>query len=85
MVPTLHEVGAFACLHLAFEVAERVAKQIAQQEPEAVLLFIRQQEDELLASGYQPGMRHRHSLLRDYQPAYPLACQWAAFKAKPNY
>jgi hypothetical protein len=75
-------VDRHGILHLPFEVAERMAKQIAQREPEAVLLFIRQHEDELLAAGYQPGMRHRHSLLRDYQPAYALARQWAGFQGE---
>lgn len=69
-------------LHLPFEVAESVAKHIASREPEAVLLYIQQHEDELLAAGYQPGMRHRHSLLRDYQPAYALARQWAGFQGE---
>ena len=69
-------------LNVPFEAAESVAKHIAQREPEAVLLYITQHEDELLAAGYQPGMRHRHEMLRDYQPAYALARQWAGFKSE---
>jgi hypothetical protein len=69
-------------LHLPLQVAESVAKRIAQREPEAVLLYIQQHEDELLAVGYQPGMRHRHHLLRELQPAYALARQWAGSKGE---
>lgn len=69
-------------LNLPFEAAESVAKHIAQREPEAVLLYIKQHEDELLAAGYEPGMRHRHDMLREHQPAYALARQWAGFKSE---
>lgn len=69
-------------LHLPLEAAESIAKHIAQREPEAVLLYIQQHEDELLAVGYQPGMRHRHHLLRELQPAYALARQWAGFQGE---
>lgn len=69
-------------LNLPFEAAESVAKHIAEREPEAVLLYIKQHEDELLAAGYQPGMRHRHDMLREHQPAYALARQWAGFQGE---
>lgn len=69
-------------LHLPFEAAESVAKHIAQREPEAVLLYIKQHEDEMLATGYEPGMRHRHDMLRDHQPAYALARQWAGLQGE---
>jgi hypothetical protein len=69
-------------LHLPFEAAESVAKQVAQREPDAVLLYIQQHEDELLAAGYQPGMRHRHHMLREHQPAYALVRQWAGFQGE---
>jgi hypothetical protein len=69
-------------LHLPFEAAESVAKHIAERESEAVLLYIQQHEDEMLAAGYQPGMRHRHHMLREHQPAYALARQWAGFQGE---
>ena len=36
----------------------------------------------LLAAGYEPGMRHRHELLRREQPALALARQWAGLEAE---
>jgi hypothetical protein len=71
-------------LHLPFEAAESLAKHIAHSEPDAVLLYIQQHEDEMLAAGYQPGMRHRHHMLREHQPAYALARQWAGFQGKAD-
>lgn len=69
-------------LHLPFEAAESMAKHIAQREPDAILLYIQQHEDEMLTAGYQPGMRHRHNMLREHQPAYALARQWAGFQGE---
>jgi hypothetical protein len=56
-------------LNLPFQAAEAIAMHISDKEPQAVLLFIKEHEDELLAAGYQPGMRNRHEILRRYQPA----------------
>lgn len=35
-----------------------------------------------MTAGYEPGMRHRHDMLREYQPAYALARQWAGLKSE---
>jgi hypothetical protein len=53
-------------------------------EPQQVLLYLQGHEEELLAGGYEPGMRHRHEILGRYQPAFALARQWAGSEAKPN-
>lgn len=69
-------------LNLPFQAAEALAMHIADKEPQAVLLFIKEHEDELLAAGYQPGMRNRHEILRRYQPRYALARQWAGLQSE---
>jgi hypothetical protein len=69
-------------LSLPFQAAEALAMNIADKEPQAVLLFIKEHEEELLAAGYQPGMRNRHEILRRHQPAYALARQWAGLKSE---
>jgi hypothetical protein len=69
-------------LNLPFQAAEALAMHIADKEPQAVLLFIKEHEEELLAAGYQPGLRHRHEILRRYQPAYALARQWAGLQGE---
>lgn len=35
-----------------------------------------------MAGGYQPGMRVHHDMLREHQPAYALARQWAGFQGE---
>ena len=42
-------------LNLPFRTAEDLAKKMAEKEPEPVLLPLQQDEEELLAGGYQPG------------------------------
>lgn len=69
-------------LNLPAQAAETVAMHIAGMLPESLLLCIQQREEELLAAGYEPGMRHRHELLRSYQPAFALARQWAGLKGE---
>lgn len=72
-------------LNLPFEAAEAVAMRIAEREPQGVLLYIKQREEELMAAGYEPGMRHRHEMLRDHQPAYALARQWTGLKSDAEF
>lgn len=82
---SLHPLGFIDLegrLNLPVQAAETIAMQIASKEPQAVLLCIQQREEELLAAGYEPGMRHRHELLRNYQPAFALARQWAGLKGE---
>jgi len=82
---SLHPLGFTdrqGTLNLPVQAAETIAMHIASKEPQAVLLCIQQEEEELLAAGYQPGMRHRHEMLREHQPAFALARQWAGLKGE---
>ena len=67
-------------LHLPLEGAVAIARAFAAAEPQTVLLYIEDHEEELRARGYAPGERYTHDLLRQYQPGYALARQWAAIE-----
>src|SRR4051794_4119795 len=60
--------------------AELIARAFAAAEPEAVLMYIGDYEQELKVRGSAPGERYLHDLLRQYQPGWALARQWAGFE-----
>jgi hypothetical protein len=66
-------------VHLPLEGAERLARAFAASEPENVLMYIDDHEEELRRRGNVPGDRYLHDLLRQYQPGWALARQWAGF------
>ena len=72
-------VDRHGVLHLPYLGAERLARAFATAEPELVLREIENHELRLKSEGYEPGNRYLHELLRDYQPSYALARQWAGF------
>ena len=79
----LHPLGfvdRFGDVHLPLEGAERLARAFAAAEPENVLMYINDREEELKRAGNVPGDRYLHDLLRDYQPGWALARQWAGFE-----
>ncbi len=56
----LHEaayVDRFGEMHLPVEVAEKLAHAYASAEPEIVLMYIEDEENEFQAKGYEPGER----------------------------
>jgi hypothetical protein len=67
-------------VHVPLEGAETLARAFAAAEPETVLMAIEDSEEELRASGYEPGHRYRHELLRRYKPGWALARHWAGFE-----
>ncbi len=78
----LHPLGfvdRHGAVHLPLDGAERLARAFAAAEPENVLMYIDDQEEELRRRGNVPGDRYLHSLLREYQPGWALARQWAGF------
>jgi hypothetical protein len=78
----LHHLGfvdRFGEVNLPLEGAEALARAFAAAEPENVLMYLDDQEEELRLSGNEPGYRYRHNLLRQYQPGFALARQWAGF------
>lgn len=73
-------VDRHGVLHLPYLGAERLARAFATAEPELVLREIENHELRLKSEGYEPGNRYLHEMLRDYQPSYALARQWAGFE-----
>jgi hypothetical protein len=66
-------------IHLPLDAAVRIARAFAAAEPETVLMYIDDYEQELKVRGYQPGDRYLHNVLRQYQPGWAIARQWAGF------
>ena len=67
-------------VHLPLEGAERLARAFAAAEPQTVLMYIEDFEEQYRAKGYAQGERYYHDLLRQYQPGFALARQWAGFE-----
>ena len=64
-------------MHLPIEVAEKLAHAYASAEPEMVLMYIEDEENEDRARGFEPGERFYHDWLREHMPGYALARYWA--------
>jgi hypothetical protein len=75
-------VDRFGCAHVPFTGAEVLAKHLAQSQPDAVFLYIEGLEQEYKAQGYAPGAKYMHDFLREQQPAFALARQWAGIEAE---
>ncbi|MDX6647122.1 MAG: hypothetical protein QOK40_2849 [Miltoncostaeaceae bacterium] len=78
----LHPLGfvdRHGYVHLPLDGAERLARAFASAEPANVLLYIDDREEELRRGGNVPGDRYLHDVLRQYQPGWALARQWAGF------
>jgi hypothetical protein len=70
----------FGQLHVPNQAVEVIARAFAASEPDIVLMYLEDQESELRARGYDPGDRIYHQFLREYQPGYALARQWAGIQ-----
>lgn len=66
-------------VHVPIDGAERLARAFAAAEAENVVMYIDDHEEELRLRGNAPGDRYLHDLLRQYQPGWALARQWAGF------
>ena len=66
-------------VHVPIDGAERLARSFAAAEAENVVMYVDDQENELRLRGNVPGDRYLHDLLRQYQPGWALARQWAGF------
>ena len=64
-------------MHLPLEVAEKLAHAYANAEPEMVLMYVEDEENEDRARGFEPGERFYHDWLREHMPGYALARYWA--------
>ena len=57
-----------------------VAKAFAAAEPQTVVAYLDDQQEELRIKGNQPGERFFHDYLRQLSPGYALARQWAGLE-----
>lgn len=64
-------------MHLPIEPAEQLARAYASAEPETVLMYIEDEENECRARGFEPGERFYHDWLREHTPGWALARYWA--------
>jgi len=64
-------------MHLAIDVAEKLAHAYARAESETVLMLIEDNEKEWRARGYKDGERFWHDYLREKTPGFALARYWA--------
>jgi hypothetical protein len=67
-------------IHLPLDAAVRLAKSFAAAEPQTVVSYIDDEEDELRIRGNAPGERWFHQYLREMSPGYAVARQWAGLE-----
>jgi hypothetical protein len=78
----LHLVGFIdrhGTAHLPLDALAGVAKAFAAAEPQTVVGYLDDHEEELRLRGNQPGDRWYHQYQRELSPGYALARQWAGF------
>jgi hypothetical protein len=69
-------------VHLPAAQGYRMARTFASSEPETVLRYIAEVEDNLEAEGMIPGERWHHEYLRKQSPAMALARSWAGHETE---
>lgn len=62
--------------HLSYVTALAASQAYAAAEPDMVDLYLRGEEERLMAEGFLPGLRHNHDLLREWAPAHAVARSW---------
>ena len=67
-------------IHFPIDAAVDLARSFAAADPDTVLRYIGDREDEWIRGGYQPGNRYLHDLHREFLPGFALARQWAGFE-----
>lgn len=67
-------------VHLPLEATVAVARAFAAAEPQTVVGYLDDQEEELRLRGNQPGERWWHEYLRERSPGFALARQWAGLE-----
>jgi len=66
--------------HLPLEALAAIAKAFAAAEPQTVIGYLEDEEEELRLRGNQPGDRWYHRYRRELSPGYALARQWAGLQ-----
>lgn len=67
-------------IHLPLDAVVAVARAFAAAEPETVVRYVDDEEEELRIRGNQPGERWFHQYLRELSPGFSLARQWAGLE-----
>jgi len=67
-------------IHLPLDAAVALARAFAAAEPQTVIGYLDDQEEELRPRGYQPGERWWHEYLRERAPGFAVARQWAGLE-----
>ncbi len=67
-------------IHLPGEAMVALAQAFAAAEPETVVIYLDDRDDELRIRGNQPGDRWYHQYRRELSPSFALARQWAGLE-----
>jgi hypothetical protein len=67
-------------VHLPLDAMVGLAKAFAAAEPQTVVGYLDDEEEELRLKGNQPGERWYHQYLRELSPGFALARQWAGLE-----
>lgn len=79
----LHPLGyvdRIGDVNLPLDAMVSIAKAFAAAEPQTVVQFLDDREEELRVKGNRPGDRWYHDYLRELSPGYALARQWAGLE-----
>lgn len=67
-------------VHLPLDATVALARAFAAAEPQTVVGYLDDQEEEMRLRGHQPGERWWHDYLREKSPGFALARQWAGLE-----
>lgn len=67
-------------MHLPLDAVVAVARAFAAAEPQTVIGYLDDSEEELRLKGNLPGERWYHQYLRELSPGFALARQWAGLE-----
>jgi hypothetical protein len=79
----LHHLGyrdRYGDVNLPLDAMVAVAKAFAAAEPQTVVEFLDDRDEEFRIKGRQPGERWYHEYLRELSPEHALARQWAGLQ-----
>jgi hypothetical protein len=67
-------------VYLPLDAAVGLARVFAAAEPQTVVAYLDDQEEEMRVRGNQPGERWWHDYLREQSPGFALARQWTGLE-----
>jgi hypothetical protein len=83
----LHPVGfidRYGRAHMPLDALAGVAKAFAAAEPQTVVAYLDDEEEENRLRGNEPGHRWYHQYQRELSPGYALARHWAGFSQEAD-